>query len=102
MTGKPLDDRRIYCPAMGMVVEFGYCRVGGAPSPTAGEPGRTMTLPCHRLPGCWGARIDVAGFLAESYTEAEIRAILGPRATRLDRLYEAASQASGETEKADE
>jgi len=46
--------------------------------------------------------VDVAGFLAENCTEEEIRALLGPRATRMDRLYEAAARAGAVTEKPDE
>jgi len=86
------DHRRIYCPALGMVVEFEYCRAAGRHLDTGAQGSRR--LPCQRLPGCWGSRLDVAAFLAQAYTPEELTEFAGPPATRLERLYAAASRAS--------
>ena len=87
------DKRRIYCSGLGMVVEFGHCRAAGPPIDGRQGSGRAERLPCQRLLGCWHSRLDVGAFVVENYTEEEARAFLAPRATRMDRMYAAASTA---------
>ncbi|HQK92919.1 MAG TPA: hypothetical protein PLD23_05415 [Armatimonadota bacterium] len=91
------DLRRIYCPSLGMMVEFAYCRAAGRQLETGTSGSRR--LPCQRLLGCWSARLDVGAFLARTYSPEELAEFASPTTTRLERLYAAASRASegGET-----
>jgi len=84
------DDKRIYCPALGMMLEFKYCRLAGRDlSPDA--EGARRKLPCARLVGCWEGRLDAAGFLKGNYSEEEVSEWLSPGPTRIERLYTAAA-----------
>jgi len=66
------------CPQLGGPVPFRHCRRSGID-----------TLPCRKLPECWGSQIDVPGFLASVYTLEEIEiAFGGPAKSRLDIVLE--------------
>jgi hypothetical protein len=71
------DNLEIYCPHLGMVITFNYCR-------------RTQSgLPCRNLLGCWEERIPVAEFLGKNYTRSELEsAFSGLPKTRLERIFE--------------
>lgn len=72
-----LDHVEIYCPHLGTVVTFNYCR-------------RVQSaLPCRNLPGCWEGRIAIADFLGENYTQKELESAFGglPK-TRMERIFE--------------
>lgn len=86
------DRRRIYCPSLGMMVEFAYCRAAGRQLETGA--GGSRRLPCQRLPGCWSGRLDVGAFLAGSYSSEELAEFASPPVTRIERLYAVASRAS--------
>jgi hypothetical protein len=89
------DKCRIYCPALGMVCEFSYCKDAGPTLEPDAPDAPLRRLPCPRMVGCWARRMDVAAFLVENYTEDEIARVLGPRTPRVDHLYLAAERAAG-------
>jgi hypothetical protein len=72
-----LDNLEIYCPHLGMVITFHYCRRVQA------------GLPCRNLLGCWEERIPAADFLGENYNRTELESAFGglPK-TRLERIFE--------------
>jgi hypothetical protein len=72
-----LDTLEIYCPHLGMVITFNYCR--------RAQSG----LPCRNLLGCWEERIPAADFLGENYTRSELEsAFSGLPKTRMERIFE--------------
>ncbi len=72
-----LDHLEIYCPHLGTVLTFNYCRRAQS------------SLPCRNLLGCWEGRLSVADFLGENYTREELETAFGglPK-TRLERIFE--------------
>jgi hypothetical protein len=75
------DTLEIYCPHLGMVVTFHYCR-------------RVQSgLPCRNLLGCWEERLPVADFLGQHYNRTELETAFGglPK-TRLERIFECMSR----------
>ena len=71
-----------YCRMLGHHVPFRYCRLLNG------------SIPCRSLPDCWHERIDVMGFLADHYTEAERDAILTPPPHKLTTLVDLIRKAS--------
>jgi len=67
----------IYCPQLGMLVEFSYCA------------SMNETLPCRNIIGCWRTRTDIMAFLKDKFSEEELRKVFcGPPKSRLDRIIE--------------
>ncbi len=65
------------CPQLGGPAPFKYCR-------TMNED-----RPCPMLIDCWGASVDVEGFLGANYALDELREIFGgPKKGRVDRIVE--------------
>ena len=75
------DHLEIYCPQLGMLIPFQYCRRGQSP------------LPCRNLIGCWEKRIPVDSFLAENFPRPDLEAAFGglPK-TRLERIFDCLTQ----------
>jgi hypothetical protein len=71
------DHLEIYCPQLGMMMTFQYCRRGQSP------------LPCRNLIGCWEKRIPVDAFLGENFSRKDLEAAFGglPK-TRLERIFD--------------
>ena len=67
----------IYCPQLGMLIEFSYC--------TSMNEG----LPCRNIVGCWQTRTDIIAFLKKKFTCEELRKVFGglPK-SRIDRIIE--------------
>jgi len=75
------DPLEIYCPQLGMMLTFNYCR-------------RVQSsLPCRNLIGCWEKRIPVDSFLAENFPRPDLEATFGglPK-TRLERIFDCLTQ----------
>jgi hypothetical protein len=71
------DSLEIYCPQLGMMLTFNYCRRAQAP------------LPCRNLVGCWEERLPVDSFLGEAFSRADLEAAFGglPK-TRMERILD--------------
>jgi hypothetical protein len=71
------DNLEIYCPHLGMMMTFNYCRRAQS------------ALPCRNLLGCWEERIPVLEFLSHHYDRKELEAAFGslPK-SRLERIFE--------------
>ncbi|MBI5583874.1 MAG: hypothetical protein HY892_08620 [Deltaproteobacteria bacterium] len=70
------DSLEIYCPQMGTMMTFNYCR-------------RVQSgLPCRNAVNCWETRMPIGSFLKESFTEEALAAAFGglPK-TRLERIF---------------
>jgi hypothetical protein len=75
------DHLEIYCPQLGMVLTFNYCR-------------RVQSsLPCRNMIGCWEERVPVDSFLGENFSRRELETALGglPK-TRLERILDFLAQ----------
>ena len=75
------DHLECYCPQLGMMLTFNYCR-------------RVQSsLPCRNLIGCWEERIPVDSFLGENFSRVELEAAFGglPK-TRLERIFDCLTQ----------
>lgn len=72
-----LDLLEIYCPHLGMMLAFSYCRRAQS------------SLPCRNLVGCWEKRIPVEDFLKENFSPEELESAFGglPK-TRLERILD--------------
>jgi hypothetical protein len=75
------DHLEIYCPQLGMMMTFQYCRRGQTP------------LPCRNLIGCWEKRIPVDAFLGENFARKDLEAAFGglPK-TKLERIFDSLVQ----------
>jgi hypothetical protein len=75
------DHLEIYCPQLGMLLTFNYCRRSQG------------TLPCRNLFGCWEDRIPVDSFLIEHFSRDDLQAVFGglPK-SRIERIFEVAAQ----------
>ena len=75
----------IYCPQLGMVIDFTYCM------------SMNDGFPCRNSIGCWQERFDVIEFLKRSFAADDLRRIFGslPK-SRLERIMESMSSASKE------
>jgi hypothetical protein len=74
----------MYCPQLGMILTFNYCR-------------RTQgTLPCRNLIGCWEERLPVDSFLGENFSRLDLEIVFGglPK-TRLERIFDGLAQFRG-------
>jgi hypothetical protein len=71
------DHLEIYCPHLGMMTAFHYCRRAQS------------SLPCRNLMGCWELRISVEDYLKENFSRADLESAFGglPK-TRLERIIE--------------
>jgi hypothetical protein len=75
------DRLEIYCPHLGMMLAFSYCRRSQS------------SLPCRNLMGCWEKRIPVEDFLKENFSPEElISAYGGLPKTRLERIIDGVHQ----------
>jgi len=78
------DSEEIRCLQLGGPVTFAYCRRVN------------RGLPCKLIIGCWHGRLDVVGFLAESFSAEELRQALEPAAgSKLERLVGLVERAKG-------
>jgi len=67
----------IYCPQLGMLVEFSYCI------------SMNENLPCRIIVGCWKNRMDIIKYLKENYTDEDLKKIFeSPPKNRLQRIVE--------------
>jgi hypothetical protein len=84
---KTHDDLEIYCPHLGMMLTFAYCRCSQSP------------LPCRNLVNCWENRMAVGTFLAEHFSPEELEHAFGglPK-TRLERIFDKIHELKGEPE----
>jgi hypothetical protein len=75
------DNLEIYCPQLGMVLTFNYCRRVQSP------------LPCRNMMGCWEERLHVDSFLSENFSRVDLEAAFGgiPK-TRLERIFDCLTQ----------
>jgi hypothetical protein len=75
------DNLEIYCPHLGMVLTFNYCRRVQSP------------LPCRNMIGCWEERVPVNAFLGENFSRVDLEAAFGglPK-TRLERIFDCLTQ----------
>jgi hypothetical protein len=80
------DHLEIYCPQLGMVLTFNYCRRAQS------------SLPCRNMIGCWEERVPVDSFLGENFPRRDLETALGgsPK-TRLERILDLLAQI-GESE----
>jgi hypothetical protein len=71
------DHLEIYCPHLGMITGFAYCRRAQS------------SLPCRNMVGCWEKRVLIENFLTEHFTLKELEAAFGglPK-TRLERIFD--------------
>ena len=78
------DHLEIYCPHLGMMLAFSYCRRSQS------------SLPCRNLVGCWEKRIPVEDFLKENFSPEELELAFGglPK-TRLERIFDGVHQTRG-------
>lgn len=71
------DDVQGYCRMLGHRLPFRYCR-------SANDE-----LPCRKIMDCWYDMFPVLEFLAENYSEEELKAAFGTRPrTRVESLIE--------------
>lgn len=72
------DDLEMWrCRQLGGPVTFKYCRI------------MNDGLPCQRLPGCWGAQINLIEYLEANFTAGEMEQVFGTEPkTRLGRIIE--------------
>jgi hypothetical protein len=71
------DNLEIYCPHLGMMMTFNYCRRAQS------------ALPCRNLLGCWEERIPVLEFLSQHYNRKELEAAFsGLPKSRMERIFE--------------
>jgi hypothetical protein len=75
------DHLEAYCPQLGMMLTFNYCRRAQS------------SLPCRNLIGCWEGRIPVDLFLKVNFSLEELKTVFGelPK-SRLDRILDGLSQ----------
>jgi hypothetical protein len=75
------DPLEVYCPHLGMVLTFNYCRRVQSP------------LPCRNMIGCWEERVPVNAFLSENFSRVDLEAAFGglPK-TRLERIFDCLTQ----------
>ncbi|OGP50868.1 MAG: hypothetical protein A2Y79_14325 [Deltaproteobacteria bacterium RBG_13_43_22] len=75
------DHLEIYCPQLGMMLTFNYCRRSQS------------SLPCRNLMGCWEERIPVDSFLGENFSREDLEAAFGgiPK-TRMERIFDYLTQ----------
>jgi hypothetical protein len=78
---RPLDSfdgvTHFWCPILGQPINFGYCRKVAE------------GLPCSRVLTCYESHFDVAGFLAQNYSEEERRVFLAPPPGKIERIKDA-------------
>ena len=88
------DDEDIRCLQLGGAVTFNYCRR------------MNRGLPCKLIIGCWHGRLDIVGFLADSFTGDELRRAFEPppgsKLERLVALVERAEAARDQAQQGDE
>ncbi len=77
------DHLEIYCPQLGMMLTFNYCRRAQS------------ALPCRNLIGCWEGRVQVDSFLRDNFSREELKAVFGslPK-SRLERIFDSLIQSS--------
>jgi hypothetical protein len=75
------DQQEIYCPHLGMMLTFHYCR-------------RVQSsLPCRNLIGCWEKRLPIGNFLMENFSREDLERTFGdlPK-TRMERIFDSIKQ----------
>jgi hypothetical protein len=67
----------IYCPHMGTMLTFNYCRQAQS------------GLPCRNMVNCWQTRMTIGSFLKENFSEAALQTAFGglPK-TRMERIFD--------------
>lgn len=75
------DNEKIYCRMLGHHLTFEYCRKTAQGSP------------CRKIFDCWYTKFDIQKFMAEHYTEDEIKNILAPSKPKMTSLIEMIQQA---------
>jgi hypothetical protein len=71
------DQQEMYCPHLGMMLTFQYCRKA------------QTALPCRNLIGCWEERLPIANFLVENFSREELEITFGglPK-SRMERIFD--------------
>ena len=74
---KTHDDLEIYCPHLGMMLTFAYCRCSQSP------------LPCRNFVNCWENRMAVWTYLSDHYSHEDLELAFGglPK-TKLERIFD--------------
>jgi hypothetical protein len=66
--------KHFWCPMLGQPMNFGYCRKM--------QEGK----PCHRVITCFSPHFDVEAYLKEQYGADELKQILAPATSRMDKI----------------
>ncbi len=71
------DPLEIYCPHLGMMMTFHYCRQAQSP------------LPCRNFVNCWENRMAVWTFLSDQFSHEDLELAFGglPK-TKLERIFD--------------
>jgi len=75
------DKKDAYCPMLGHVLPFHYCR-------TMNEG-----LPCRRILDCWFRRMPIREFIEENFSEEELQRIFQPPKPKMVSLAEIVANA---------
>jgi hypothetical protein len=70
------DAKEGYCRMLGHTLSFRYCRA------------MNTGLPCHNILNCWFERFDIETFIAENYSEEELRDIFKPPKMKIATMVE--------------
>jgi hypothetical protein len=74
------DKKQTYCKQLGHHVPFKYCRTVN------------NKLPCKQIFNCWFEILPIKEFIAQNYEKEEIKAILTPAPSRLERILDIAGK----------
>jgi hypothetical protein len=71
------DQQEIYCPHLGMMITFKYCRQVQS------------TLPCRNMIGCWEERLPIGNFLVENFSREDLELAFGglPK-SKMERIFD--------------
>jgi hypothetical protein len=78
------DQQEIYCPHLGMMMTFHYCRQVQS------------ALPCRNMIGCWENRLSIENFLVENFSRQDLEMAFGglPK-TKLERIFDCIERVKG-------
>jgi len=76
------DNLTTYCPQLGGLIPFHFCRVAAS------------GILCRKVVVCWEFSFDIASFLVKHYTPEELKnALAAPTRTRLAHIVDCAQKA---------
>jgi hypothetical protein len=76
------DQQEMYCPHLGQMLTFNYCRQVQS------------ALPCRNMIGCWEKRLPIGNFLVEHFSrEALEMAFGGLPKSRMERIFDSIERA---------